>query len=132
MKPRKLPITLLGRIAQEGLSPQNVESLKAICSPISILDLMENNDWINKAFEQASSDAERAKSTAIKIRKFLDENTPQILEKWSEAVGRDKALRFGTVMSENEDFGLLVDMLAAVFATAGYVFAKTEGKNNET
>jgi len=87
---------------------------------------MTENNWINEAFKKAQEDAERGASAAYKIRAFLDENTPTILDKWSRLVGREKSLKFAVMLSENDEFNELVETLTECFTVAGYLLAQIE------
>ena len=87
---------------------------------------MENNKWIEEAFEIANAVNNKANSIASTIRKFLDENTPNILDKWSEMIGRDKAIWFAKILSENEELSDIVETLTECFTLSGYLLAITE------
>ena len=126
MKQISLPIGLLGRIAPLALKPSREELLKEVSTPITILDLMSSDQWIKEAFEKANAVSNKANSVAHTIRKFLDDNTPDILDKWSEMVGRDKALWFAKILSENEELTNLVETLSECFTVSGYLLAKME------
>lgn len=87
---------------------------------------MSNDKWIDSAFEQAKIDADRLGPIAGTVRKFLDENSPAILDRWSSVVGRDKAIWFAKILSENDELSDLVETLTECFTVAGYLLAKME------
>lgn len=90
---------------------------------------MPNENWINEAFEKAQHDLPSAE-LAVKIRAFLDSNTPTILKKWTAIVGDEMALHFAKVLAANDSFSDAVETLTECFTVAGYILAKME-KNNQ-
>ena len=128
MKKLSLPITLLGRIAHLASKPSREELLKELSTPITISDLMNNDDWINDAFKEAQRNADMAAPVAEKIRAFLDEYTPGILDRWSNMVGRDKAMKFAKFLADNDDARDLVEALTECFTVSGYLFAMIDMK----
>lgn len=120
MKPISLPITLLGRIAPLASKPSREELLKEVSTPITISDLMENEKWINKALNQASEESK----IAMAINEFLEENTPAILDKWSETIGNEKVTRFAKIITTDEELMEMIISLTNCFTIAGYLFAK--------
>lgn len=125
MKPISLPITLLGRIAPLASKPSREELRKEASDPITISELMKDN-WIEEAFEQASSDLEEYGKIAEKVRRFLDECTPNILDRWSHVVGLEKSIKFAEIIANTDGAVELVDELTAIFTLAGYLLAKSE------
>ena len=87
---------------------------------------MSNDDWIKEAFQKASRQADKAGPVAVKIRKLLDNHTPDILNMWAKVEGQDKAIFFAKVLSENDEFNELVETLTECFTVAGYLFAQME------
>ena len=90
---------------------------------------MPNENWINEAFEKAQKDIPGTE-LAVRVREFLDANTPAILNKWSELVGSEMALHFAKVLAANDSFSDAVETLTECFTVAGYILAKME-KNNQ-
>ena len=86
---------------------------------------MPNENWINEAFEKAQQDLPSTE-LAVKIRAFLDSNTPTILKKWTAIVGDEMALHFAKVLAANDSFSDAVETLTECFTVAGYILAKME------
>ena len=85
--------------------------------------------WIKEAFDKAKIDAEKSKSVADTISRFLDENTPLVLKKWSQIVGEDKAIAFAKELAKNPELNEMVETLTGVFTVAGYLLAVMEQNN---
>ena len=83
-------------------------------------------DWIEKAFADAEKKNTDSFGIAYKIRGFLDENTPKILDQWAKVVGKEKSVTLAKYLSEHDDMNDLVETLTEVFTVAGYLFAKME------
>lgn len=84
------------------------------------------DNWIEEAFEQASSDLEEYGKIAEKVRRFLDEYTPNILDRWSHVVGLEKSIKFAEIIAYTDGAVELVDELTTIFTLAGYLLAKSE------
>lgn len=91
---------------------------------------MPNENWINEAFEKAQKDIPSTEF-AVKIRAFLDSNTPEILNKWTATVGDEMALHFAKVLAANDSFSDAVETLTECFTVAGYILAKMENNNQQ-
>ena len=85
--------------------------------------------WIEDAFKKAKEEVEHAAPIANRIESFLDDNTPRILDMWSEVVGKARSVRVAVVLSEHEQLSDdLADMMKC-FCIAGYLLAKHDYEN---
>lgn len=88
-----------------------------------------NNDWIERAFEEAKKNCADAASIADSVGKFLDKNTTAILDSWAEQVGRYRAFRVASILNANAPLSDdIADMMKA-FCIAGYLLARHDYKN---
>lgn len=122
---RKLPIGLLGLIAQQGLNASNAEKLRELSEPITISDLMTDN-WINEAFENAKKAADKATSMGDAVGEFLERNTPAIMDMWRADIGEEAYLAFIKMLAHHDELIEPIGRLTEFYTTAGYLFAKYE------
>lgn len=91
--------------------------------------MIDRDKWVEKAFEKAEKDVNKVHITAVRIRKFLDENTEAILDKWSQMVGENTSVRVANLLAIDEELCDAIETMNETFFTAGVLYEKMRHGN---